>query len=400
MKKQEILTLMYKDFEVLSFKVVFGETNEIQVLQKLDRFDLAPYGMGKNKEEDNRILFKFFNSRSIALQRYDYDAILKNTNSRDDFELSFKGHGLSLSNHYWFKRDGEHLKYDEINFFTNPWDDTFGRAILLGDYEKLRTCDLNVPDIVTQGWSRKAWIYDHGPKLYKLGIMKGHYEDCLGEVLCSRLARRILKADEAVDYQLQQVGEGYASVCAPMIGIDEALVPLSDVLPASLYGLFFTKNQDKELHQQFFEEVKHYGLPFLHDFFVKLACIRSIGFVSDMHFDNISLIRNLKTGAYRIAPLYDLAGAFGTSKSGREFVSNLNTGSYLILYFLFGCLSPDWDYSWYDPSKLDGFEDEIRAVLSKSEFYNDELIDRIIAVYQQQKASLDENARNAKSKTV
>ena len=393
MENKEILTLMYKDFEVLSFEVKFGERNEIKVLEKLDRFDLAPYGMGKDKEEDNRILFKFFNARIIASQRYDYEEILKNTNSRDAFELSFKGHGLSLSNHYWFKKEGENLKYIDINFFTNKWDDTFGRAILEGDYEKLKTCDLNVPDIVTQGWSAKAWIYDNGPKLYKLGIVKDHYEDCLGEVLCSRLARRILKENEVVDYQLKQVGDRYASVCSPMIGIDEALVPLSDVLPRFLYELYFSKNQNKELQKKFFVEVKKYGLPFLYDFFVKLACIRSVCFVSDLHFDNISLIRNLKTKEYRIAPLYDLAGAFGTSKTGREFLSNITKGSYMIIYFLFGCLDSSWDYSWYDPSKLDGFEKEIKEVLSKSDFYDDELIEKIIAVYHQQKASLDENAK-------
>ena len=33
-------------------------------------------------------------------------------------DLLFKGHGLSLSNHYWFKKENEKPSYDDINFFT------------------------------------------------------------------------------------------------------------------------------------------------------------------------------------------------------------------------------------------------------------------------------------------
>ena len=393
--KEETLILMYKDYEVLSFKVTFAKRNSVTVLEKLSHFDLAPYGMGEDEHKNNEILFRFFNSRVIAFQREDYQQIINATKCKDAFALSFKGHGLSLSNHYWFKKEGEDLSYEKINFFTNKWDDSFGRAILEENYDKLKDCDLNVPDIVTPGWSTKAWIYDNGPKLYKLGIVKGRYEDCLGEVLASRLARRILKPEEVVDYQLVKVGNQYASVCSPMIGVDDALTPLSVVLPRSLYQIYMSKNSNKEINKQFFEELKKYGMPELYDRFVKIACIRTICFISDLHFDNISLIRNLKTGEYKIAPMYDLAGAFGTSRTGREFVSHLNTGSFLIIYFIFGVLEPDWDYSWYDPSKLEGFEQEIREVLSKSDFYDKDLLDRVIAVYQRQKESLDEMAKNS-----
>ena len=53
-------------------------------------------------------------------------------------------------------------------------------------------------------------------------------------------------------------------------------------------------------------------------------------------------------------------------------------------------LNPNWDYSWYDSTKLEGFEDEIREYLSKSEFYTPDLIDRIIEVFKLQKQSIDE----------
>lgn len=61
-------------------------------------------GLEVEEKENNRILFKFFNGRTIANPRCDYDRIIRACGCKDSFELSFKGHGLSLSNHYWYKK--------------------------------------------------------------------------------------------------------------------------------------------------------------------------------------------------------------------------------------------------------------------------------------------------------
>lgn len=388
MKEKEKLTLMYKDFEVLTFEVDYANQN-INILEKLEHFDKAPYGLNDDKES-NRLLFRFFNSRAIAFQRYDYDKIIKATNCENSFELSFKGHGLSLSNHYWFKREGEDLKYDDINFFTNKWDDTFGRAVLSEDYEALKTCDLNVPDIVIPGWGVKGWIYDNGPKLYKLGIDKDHPEEAICEVLASRLANRIFKSGEALQYELKMINGKYASVCSPLITLDEELVPLATILPFDWYMLYRDRNKDKKNSDEFFRNLANNNSLELYEFFVKISCFRSLAFVSDLHFDNLSMIRNMNTGILKPAPLYDLGGAFGSSKTGRETISQANKGTFLLIYFLFGGLDPDWDYSWYDPTKLEGFEDEMREYLSKTNFYTPEIINCAIDVYHQQKKTLDE----------
>lgn len=390
MKNKETLILMYKDFEVLSFEVNYKSRPKIQILEELEHFDLAPYGIKKDNEKNNQILLRFFNSRKIAENRWDYDLIIKNVGCEDSFELAFKGHGLSLSNHYWFKRIGEELKYDDINFFSNKWDDSFARSVLNGKYEELSKYDLNVPDIVTQGWAVKGWIYDNGPKLIKLGIVKDQYEDSLGEVLASRLASRILKEDEVLKYDLVKVGDKYGSICKPLVDIDEELVPLSVVLPHDLYELFLGKNNNKDKNREFFKRVSEYGMPELYELFVKISCLRSLCFISDLHFDNICVIRNTKTGKLKPAPIHDLAGAFGTSRTGKEFITKLNKGSYFIIYFLFSFLESSWDYSWYDSSKLEGFESEIREILSKSSFYTPDLLEKIIDVYQHQKEALDE----------
>ena len=391
---------MYQNDEVLSFQACFGKKNKIEVIEKLAHFDKAPYGMKEDSsiEELNRVLFKFFNGRTIASARWDYRDILKATKCKDEFELSFKGHGLSLSNHYWYRKEDERLRYEDINFFTNKWDDSFGRAVLNEDYKALETACLNVPDIVTAGWAVKGWIYDGEPKLCKLGIDKGHSEEALGEVLASELAQRMFSKDEVLEYKLKMINGQYASVSKCMVGIDEEMVPLSSVLPNELYFLYTNRRDDREFFERFLYKLTEYGYAYLNQFFVKLKCLKSLCFVRDLHFGNISIIRNLTTGAIRVAPIYDLAGAYGGTKRGRDFLANLNKGTIFMVYFFFGRLDPKWDYSWYDPDQLIGFEDEMRKILSESDFYTDELIDNIIAVYQNQKQTLDEMAEKQKKR--
>ena len=386
-------TLMYKNDEVLSFSVKFQPIRAVHITKKLEHFDKAPYGVLHPKTSEDSALLRFFGARTIAPQRYDYEEIMKATCCKDDFELSFNGHGLSLTSHYWYKKEGENLRYEDINFFTNKWDDIFGRAILNKDYETLKTCDLNVPDIVTPGWAVKGWLWENGPKLYKLSRDNDSAEECLGEVLGSKLARKIFNEDEVLHYELKKIGDTYASVSPAMLTIDEELIPLSTYFPSEYSYLFMNKNGNKESTKKFFRILKENNYTEFYEFFMKLACVRHLTFLQDLHFDNISVIRNNKTGKIRPAPLYDLAGSFGTSKRGRDFASNLNKGSYLILFFIFNDIDPEWDYSWYDPKKLEGFEEEIIKTLSISKFYTPELIDKILEIYRYQKDSLDKIAQ-------
>ena len=383
---------MYKNDEVLSFSLYIRKTGSIKILKKLEHFDKAPYGMKDEPDEEQlrMKLLRFVNKRAIPSTRPGYEDILKATHCKNGSELSFKGHGLSLSNHYWYKREGEDLRYEDINFFTNKWDDSFGRALIYEDYEALEKADLNVPDIVTSGWALKGWIYDDGPKLYKLGIAKGHSEESISEVLVSQLARRLCDGNEVLKYELKQLDNGrYASVSEAMIGIDEELIPLSAVLSREFNSLYLNRNTNRNNIRLLLEKLKTCGFPELSTFFVKVFTLRCLCFLSDLHLDNLSMIKDNKTNKLRPAPIFDLAGGFGSSERGRQYLSNIDKGGLFVIYYLFSDYDSSWDYSWYDPKRLDGFEDVIREYLSKSDFYTPELINSIIVVYQQQKESLN-----------
>ncbi len=390
MGKEKAYLFMRKDEEILRFSVDF-KRRDVKILEKKEGYfkGLGLYGMGKDEDTDAALFSKFFARRCIPMMRHGYEEILKATGCKDTFELSFQGHGLSLSNHYWFQEEGEHLSYKDINFFENRWDDAFGRALLYEDYETLSKCSYEVPDIVTPGWAMKGWVYEDGPKLCKLGIAPGRNEESLGEYLASRLAQRLFPKGEVLEYGLKQWGDRYLSVSSPIVGMEEELVPLSDVVPSDLYAMYRERGTDKETMRKFYESLSALGMPEVESLFHKVACLRSLAFVSDLHFDNLGILYNPEKKTLKAAPFFDLAGAFGGGKRGRDFLQELSPATLMIVFFIFGGLEPSWDYSWYDPKRLEGFEEEIRDTLSKSPFYTPVLLDNIIAVYLRQKASLD-----------
>ena len=385
-------TLMHENEPSLSFEIVFNEDARIFNVIKLSGFDNAFFGWDESENGNSLCdyLHHFLRRRSICEYRHDHQTILDITGCRSSVELAFKGHGLSLSDHFWYREEGEDLRYEDINFFENRWDDAFGRAVLNEDYESLRTADLNVPDIVTTGYAKKGWLCEEGgPTLCKLGIADGRSEECLGEVLASSMAKRLLKEGEALRYDLRLFSGRYASCSKAMIGLGEEMVPLSCVLPEEMKMLYKNKNMDRKNNLEFFARLKEFDYLDLTTFFTKLMCLRTLCFVHDLHFENISLIRNFRTGSLRIAPIYDLAGSFGSGETGKKLLSNLSQSNLLLIYFLYGNLEESWDYSWYDPSKLEGFEEEIRETLSKSDFYTPSLIENIVSAYRSQKESLD-----------
>lgn len=387
---------MHQNDEVLSFSVAFDDGVDCQIIEKRSGFDKAPFKLDKDSsiEKLNNLLTGFLSSRAISSTRWDYQEIIKYTGVKNSYELSFKGHGLSLSNHYWYQKEGENLKYEDINFFINKWDDSFARCVLKGDYKSLQNVSLVVPDLVTPGWGVKGWLCEEdGPRLYKIGIAKDHYEEPIAEVLSSRFAKRIFNKGEVVEYKLKKIYGKYASTSKVMIRENEELVPLSDVLPFETQALYEKRSRDHNITKEFFQKLGQSDIPGLKEFFVKIACFRTLCFVNDLHFNNLSVIRNITTKEMRLAPLFDLGSSFGSSQRARAALSKINKATYVIIYFLFSDLDPSWDYSWYKKELLDGFEDEIKEYLSKSDFYTDELINRIIDVYHRQKDALDEIAQ-------
>lgn len=360
-------TLMCKDREVLEFDIELpGGT--VRDVRPLEGSAWAPLGMLESSDAREWRLEQFIDNRGISFARTDLPAILEATDTQTPVELAFRSGGFSLSDPYWYRAPGSDLTWAESNFFDNEWDPEFGNAILQKDYHSLEKASIITPDVTCSGASRKAWIRDeNGPCLFKASV-ESESPTTVAETLASRMIARVLPRGEFVPYELvERDGETY-SACRPIVSAGEELSMAWQALSSAGRVATGKKTSTELLGLELLEELAgmllRRGVAGAGQLVAKTELIAHLTFCRDIHPNNIGVIRTVESGALRLAPFFDFDRTFGLSH--RERMKSACAHPEVMALFMansFSNLDPSWDYSWYDPSALDGFEHEIERAL-------------------------------------
>ena len=83
----------------------------------------------------NVALGKLLGNRSISRLCKDLLQIPTPYHAHSGVELSLMGHGLSLSDAFWYRSPGSADRWANINFFDNAWDPGAMRAAPIFDYD-------------------------------------------------------------------------------------------------------------------------------------------------------------------------------------------------------------------------------------------------------------------------
>lgn len=360
------LTLMHRDCEVLAFGLDLA-TGAVDDIRPLERADLAPLGVFSRGVDPEYALMSFMLRRSIRPSRADYLQILEALKVESALELSVRSSGFTLSDQYWYRSAGSDATWAGSNFFENEWDLAFGEAILARDYKALARADTCVPDVSCGGAARKAWVLGaDGPRLLKASLNEGAGE-VYGEVAGSRMLARILPEGEYVPYELvMRGGEAYSS-CPVIVGpAEDLMMPPFDggeeTEPAPEQKTLFPNLTVGRGYGSMLELLGARGDG---QATAKMGVVQTLLQRGDFHPGNFGIVRNADTGDVRLAPFFDLAGSFGTG-SGEELqiIRKDPTTAMLFVAAAFSDLDPSWDYSWYDPTALVGFGEELEALFS------------------------------------
>lgn len=150
-----------------------------------------PVGVNSEyKDLLDRQLQSWFDMRTIPYNRQEINRIktILNCNVQDALA---NGLGLSLTDCYWITNENDNVKWEDVNFYKNGFDDSFGKFILQNKTENIN--NYNFPDITTDGFQKKAWILINNiPSLAKYGDF-GNSVD---------FGKNILSANEIIAYQI------------------------------------------------------------------------------------------------------------------------------------------------------------------------------------------------------
>ena len=375
-------TLMNARHEVLSFELDDKEDN-IHNVRPLDGFAWAPVYFKKDELLEN--LLMHMNGRTINLYRHDADDILKAVGVKDPFMLSLRSYGLSLTDCYWYRPEGCKLEWSDVSCFSRKWDTSFGEAILSRNFKALADADMLTPDCTLGGISRKAWIIKDGRRL----MLKA--EECESpyitrtELLSARLTQRLIDKSDRVDYKKADFAGRSFIACEGMIKENEEFVPAAYVLRLiknTSYESFKQITKDKDSLKLFTETAEALGVKNITAYYAKLAAAFNLSLAGDSHLMNFGFIRDLDTLKLRPAPLFDRGRSFGSfgepiengNISVKEYALSSPKTMFLIMLLNTSIMQPEWDYSWYDKKRLDGFKEEIAATLHGCEEATDEYI--------------------------
>ena len=348
-------------------KVLLAEMDENNIFQKIYEYyniNYAPLHIynAYNKKEDVLVaLNSWFKNRGIPAWRQNIEKLLEKLNVTSPIELLNKAYGLSLSDQYFIKKEGQNLKWEDINFFMNDFQykDYLDVSINSNSRESGTKISLHSPNNTTDGMVKKGWIID---KDNNRVLVKGAYSisglEPINEWLASQICKR-LDLDYC-NYTLDIIQEQLVSKCNNFLTKDEEIITASDIMSLD-------SNDNVSDYEKYVNILESNGII---DVKKKLSDMYIVDYLmlnTDRHMKNYGIIRNVKTLKWeRMTPIFDTGTSLQSdvtlpyldfdNEEYKFFHSHNMTVNQLVNYIML---------EKYDLTKLDGLIDEYKEVLEK-----------------------------------
>jgi len=359
-----IYTLMHKRIPVV--ELVLDDTSCVIIdIKKVMNPEHLPVGVTvKNNAVDKVALTRWWRRRAIPASRDGIKQALDELDVALPEILLEKCYGLSLSDPYWICPKDSDLKWEDVNFFDNPFSEDVGN-ILLGHASSSDSISMVSPDNSSDGWLKKKWSIIDGKRcLLKCGS-GAFQQEPYNEVIAASMMKR-LKISH-VDYSVTVVKDKPYSVCEDFITADTELISAQHLMEPRKKPNHLTK------YQHFVESCESVGLQGVTDFLDRLLTVDFLIANEDRHFNNFGVIRNAETLEYiGFAPIYDngtslwystpahLIKPMAPSIPSKPFKDTHGEQISLVRSF-----------DWLEVSALDGIADEYRELIGKSPFVDE-----------------------------
>lgn len=297
--------LMNRGHEVLSFRFdsatgEFFDADEIIDARRAPLSIMSPRGKSASKVA----LSYWWSHRAIPRARHGIEAKLAELGVSETYDLPFRSMGLSLSDQYWVRPYDADIRWEDINFFENDFDEAE-----VADW--MADVGLDSPDNTSDGVLSKRWVCRDGQRI----LLKGGTlleQEPYNEVIATELFSRLLSKSDFVPYRLEEWGGGWVSSCPNFVGPTEELIPayyVNDILPRS------DRRND---YRHYVECCLELGVPDIEKALGKMIVCDDVMANIDRHWRNFGLIRDVETLEYRVAPLFDTGSSLWCRIPTRE----------------------------------------------------------------------------------
>lgn len=349
--------LMNRTHEVLRFSYSLQEDHFIAIEEIIDG-SRAPLGIvsPRGAAGSTTALAAWWHHRSIPASRKDIDEKLRQLGFQDPAQIPFKSLGLSLSDQYWVRPVEAMINWEDLNYFNNAFPDMdMNPEAIAGDW--LKEVGLDSPDNTSDGMLSKRWIRQGSPMLIKGGSSLN--QEPYNEVVATALYRRVLAPHEYVSYELVDTPAGAVSCCA------DFLSDVEEYIPAYYVNQLKRKPNHFSAYQHYIDCCASVGVDDAAQVLSRMIVCDDILANHDRHWRNFGLIRNVETLKYRSAPLFDSGSSLWCNASESALLNgNMEFKTKPFYEDANRQLRLADDLTWFDPAALEGFVDEVRAILA------------------------------------
>lgn len=366
-------TLMNRTHEIM--EVVYDRDRaEFTFLGEPTDARRAPLCFGLDARRLSLVAFnRWWRDRGIPGTRAGLASLLAECRVAVPAGLVWRNLGLSLSDQYWVRPAGSGLRWEDVNFFNNSFNEVDGRTACfaacgsVGEGAAAERMPHAHPDNTSDGNLGKTWFIRNGVRLLRKFGLRNNQEP-YNEVAATALYRRLLAEGEFVPYALEGAGAEASCVCANFLADDEEYVPALYVARAA------EQPPERDDYHHYLACCDLLGASGVKGRLDKMIACDDVLANSDRHWRNFGLVRNVETLACRPAPIFDS----GTSLWCQTDLADLARGerSFTSKQFFESparqMLLVD-DFAWLDPERLRGFADEALEILAG----NDMLANRL-----------------------
>lgn len=365
--------LMHKIIPVISIEFD-NFTGYIQKICDVYNPKHLPIGISiKNGIVDKNAFNTWWMSRSIPASRNGIAKALETLEISDTKFLLLRCYGLSLSDQYWVKPENSDLKWEDINFFNNPFSDDIGN-VLFGINIENKILNFSSPDNTSDGCLKKRWKIIDGKRCLIKGGSNPFHQQPFNEVIASEIMEKLNIPH--ITYSLIWDNNIPYSVCEDFVDENTELVPVWRVLMTQ------KKNNSTSLYKHFINCCEGIGVYDVTKFIDYMITIDYIIANEDRHLNNFGLLRNVETLEWiGIAPIYDSGSSFGFDKLPRQMKSEKDIECKPFKNDFLEQLQLVQSFDWLDLSKLDNIESIIRNIFAKNinkTYIDDNRIDAIV----------------------
>ena len=357
-------TLMHKDIPVVALELDEA-TGAVLKIGEAYHAEHLPVGISvRHGMVDRAELNTWWIDRSIPASRSGVRKALETLNIPNTQMLLTKCFGLSLSDQYWVKPQNNEIQWSEVNFFFNAFSEDIG-DVLLGKAAKTNGFDLRSPDNTSDGYLKKRWkIMDGKRCLLKAGSAP-FMQQPFNEVIASGIAERLniphvpytLLWDEDVPY----------SVCEDFITPDTELVSAWRVMQIA------KKDNSTSVYRHYLNCCQTLGAPDMVSAMDQMIVLDYLIANEDRHQNNFGLIRDANTLEWiGPAPIFDSGSSLGYDKLPNQILSGKGVECKPFKKTHEEQLELVSSFDWIDFDKLNGLEEEMRAIFGRAGEYLDE----------------------------